>query len=361
MTRRSGVTLVEVLVAIFIMGIGLIALLTLFPIGMLRMARAIHDDRSAQSFRTAEANAIAHSLGTDIDVVSVPTDQYNRNQVNPDVFSNPCPFLPRGIVATPPSVAGLRNAHPYRESFPILVDPIGYYNTTGVAQDWVGGVEPVPQAVGLRGALRRRPVEFVRRLPVTVQQRNLRIFGAFTLWDEMGFEYDIAAGSPGAPKVVGGAALRDPRFSWGYTMQRPMSSDKAVVNVAVVVFDSRSLVGLPSEHVYPNTFFNPVKNTISIDYSGPGVVPPPIRSGKWIMDVTPYNPTPTTGAAHAYWYRVIGVEEKPGNIVELEVQQPIRGLTTFQGTVNPLLGFQGTSVILEGVAEVFDRGPMRLP
>ena len=53
MTRRSGVTLVEVLVAIFIMGIGLLALLTLFPIGMLRMAQAIRDDRSSQSANNA--------------------------------------------------------------------------------------------------------------------------------------------------------------------------------------------------------------------------------------------------------------------------------------------------------------------
>ena len=45
--RDRGVTLVEVLVAIFIMGVGLLALLTLFPLGALRMAEAIKDDRAA--------------------------------------------------------------------------------------------------------------------------------------------------------------------------------------------------------------------------------------------------------------------------------------------------------------------------
>jgi prepilin-type N-terminal cleavage/methylation domain-containing protein len=44
--RRRGITLVEVLVAIFIMGIGLLALLTLFPLGALNMARAVQDDRA---------------------------------------------------------------------------------------------------------------------------------------------------------------------------------------------------------------------------------------------------------------------------------------------------------------------------
>lgn len=46
--RRAGITLLEVLAAIFILGVGLLALLVLFPIGALSMARAIQDDRAAQ-------------------------------------------------------------------------------------------------------------------------------------------------------------------------------------------------------------------------------------------------------------------------------------------------------------------------
>src|SRR5437879_2466574 len=54
---RSGATLTEVLVAIFIMAIGLLALLTLFPLGALSMAQAIKDGRTAQSSRNAFAIA----------------------------------------------------------------------------------------------------------------------------------------------------------------------------------------------------------------------------------------------------------------------------------------------------------------
>jgi hypothetical protein len=43
---RGGITLVEVLVAIFIIGVGLLALLTLFPLGALELAQAIKDDRA---------------------------------------------------------------------------------------------------------------------------------------------------------------------------------------------------------------------------------------------------------------------------------------------------------------------------
>lgn len=53
--RRPGITLLEVLAAIFIVGIGLLALLTLFPLGALQMAQAIKDDRAGQAAASAVA------------------------------------------------------------------------------------------------------------------------------------------------------------------------------------------------------------------------------------------------------------------------------------------------------------------
>jgi hypothetical protein len=44
--QRAGITLIEVLFAIFITGIGLLALLVLFPLGVMDLARAIQDDRA---------------------------------------------------------------------------------------------------------------------------------------------------------------------------------------------------------------------------------------------------------------------------------------------------------------------------
>ena len=49
MTRRSATTLTEVLIAIFIMGIGLMAILALFPLGAAQMAQALKDQRSAEA------------------------------------------------------------------------------------------------------------------------------------------------------------------------------------------------------------------------------------------------------------------------------------------------------------------------
>lgn len=58
---ERGTTLVEVLVAIFIMGVGLMSALTLFPLGALNMAEAIKDDRTAAI--AAEAAAFSQAGG----------------------------------------------------------------------------------------------------------------------------------------------------------------------------------------------------------------------------------------------------------------------------------------------------------
>src|SRR5262245_24748322 len=135
MTRRSGMTLIEVLVAIFIMAIGLLALLALFPLGMLRMAQALRDGRSAQAAPNAQALPVRQAIRNDPAFIS--------DGVLPDLFVNPGLIL--GVKVMP-------DADPYGESYPILVDPIGYYASPGgTAQDWIAG-NP--------GYLRRRPVAF---------------------------------------------------------------------------------------------------------------------------------------------------------------------------------------------------------
>ena len=56
MIRRAGVTLIEVLVAIFVTALGLLALLALFPLGAVSMAQAVKDTRTAYSAAAAAAN-----------------------------------------------------------------------------------------------------------------------------------------------------------------------------------------------------------------------------------------------------------------------------------------------------------------
>src|SRR6516225_1994760 len=63
--RRSGITLTEILIAIMILGIGLVSLATLFPIGLLRLRDASRWSRSALLSETAAADLAARSLLAD--------------------------------------------------------------------------------------------------------------------------------------------------------------------------------------------------------------------------------------------------------------------------------------------------------
>jgi type II secretory pathway pseudopilin PulG len=60
--RRSGITLTEILIAIMILGVGLVSLATLFPIGLLRLRDATRWSRSATLFETAASDAISRGL-----------------------------------------------------------------------------------------------------------------------------------------------------------------------------------------------------------------------------------------------------------------------------------------------------------
>jgi type II secretory pathway pseudopilin PulG len=59
---RSGITLTEILISILIMGIGLISLATLFPIGLVRLRDAARQSRSALLFESAAAEIGSKNL-----------------------------------------------------------------------------------------------------------------------------------------------------------------------------------------------------------------------------------------------------------------------------------------------------------
>jgi type II secretory pathway pseudopilin PulG len=60
--RRSGITLTEILIAIMILGVGLVSLATLFPIGLLRLRDATRYTRSALLLQSAAADTTARGL-----------------------------------------------------------------------------------------------------------------------------------------------------------------------------------------------------------------------------------------------------------------------------------------------------------
>ena len=60
--RSAGITLTEILISILILGVGLVSLATLFPIGLLRLREAQRQTRSAYLFQSATADVAARGL-----------------------------------------------------------------------------------------------------------------------------------------------------------------------------------------------------------------------------------------------------------------------------------------------------------
>src|SRR4029079_1052426 len=81
---RRGITLLEVLTAIFIMGVGLLAILTLCPLGALSMARAVRDDRAATIAANGASLAVVMDLRNDPAVVPYLTSAPTNYTTVPD-------------------------------------------------------------------------------------------------------------------------------------------------------------------------------------------------------------------------------------------------------------------------------------
>ncbi|MBI3409450.1 MAG: prepilin-type N-terminal cleavage/methylation domain-containing protein [Planctomycetes bacterium] len=322
--RRSGATLIEVLVAIFVMGVGLIALLVLFPLGALRMAQAIQDEYCAQAAANADAVGQFQGIRNGSQII-VP--------LVPDPFNNPG--------------GGLTPADPDGPSYAVLVDPSGWRAMSfqpGAARDWVG--------TDFTSRVRRARVGFAD------PTKPWEIYRWFSLLDDINFDVD------GLPKKLGAGTPppieRDIRYTWAYLCQRPRSADVGAVNYAIVVYNRRQLSPNSAltlnEYPYTNAVYDTSRSTVTIDFTG--LPAPPVRPGDWILDTTVDNSkAPLT--PHAFFYRVVSVNDISATQVELEVQTPLRG---FQATRPPIqtapgaTTYVGSVVVFEGIAEVFERG-----
>lgn len=313
MSRRSAVTLIEVLVSIFIMGIGLLALLTLFPLGSLKMAQAIKDDRSAQAAANAEAAAafwdVRHNLLATADDSPSPGGVERM-------------FLgPRGWIDLRTRARGLEGP-----SYPIYVDPFGVLGMAG--RTTAIGALPGMNSPGIP----RRRVTFGDTLAEAQRW--------FALQDDINFN------SNGQPDMPGGQVQRDARYTWAYLVRRPHIKVPALVEMSIIVYRGRPLQLPPGEPTYGPVTFDPNSNSVQVAYDPATQPRPPVRRGGWILDATIYNearqPDP-----HGYFYRVVNVTDLGGTggqaVVVLDLEdRPRRGTN------------QGVLVVMEYVVEVFE-------
>jgi type II secretory pathway pseudopilin PulG len=336
MVLRQGATLIEVLVAIFITAIGLLALLALFPLGVISMSRAIQEERAAECCGNAISAMRWAGRDSGTTTSPKPVDLRVDAMVNP-YFTQP-PNAPTATGTLLPVRSGSVRG------YPVFVDPVGFYNngtTTppfAIAQAWVGRTAGTD------------PLTVPRVAPVPQFYGSwLQTIKWCTLLDDITFG-DGSAANPfdGTPHPFGALLIqRDERYSWAYLLTMPSLTSPSTIYVTVVVYKNRRLqvgsgVGLDDEILFPPgqvTLTAP--NTISLSW-GAAQTKPTIRKGTWVFDATIDPAVP--GSPRGYFYRVSNVTDTSATSMDLETE------TNLQASASG-----GVIVVMPNVIEVFDR------
>jgi hypothetical protein len=355
MNRRSAVTLVEVLIAMFIMALGLMSILALFPVGALQMAQALKDQRCAEAAANAAAwFRLAWKDACEIGGQGQPDPRQrfvialsSPNQDDRVVVTGAPPFSlldakqnlgpPDPSVNLPSMNSGLLGfGGANNPSYPVYVDPIGWKSAPTSAQQWWVAGKTIPRrpffarqqvVFGVVGANQRVDNVF---LNLTTPQRILR---QFSLLDDMSFTPDGKAQATGANQVI----ERQGKYTWAFLVRRQNNLVARQVDLTVVVYSGRSIDVASPETPYPATFDPTNPTSISLPYGG--VVPKPaLRRGWWVFDATTFPP-------QGFFYRVVNVNDETPGVVRLELQTPLKAGSA-----------QRTMVVMDNVAEVFEKG-----
>lgn len=327
--RRAGFSLVEVLVAVFIVSAGLIALLTLFPLGAIQMGQALRDDRSQQCALQADGkirelwrSRVVEGAGLGDPFVTALDD--------PD--GGGAGYTPVPVTSRAPS-------------YPVLFDPFGYASYTNkrtqVAQPYAG-IFP------------RRTTTVPSPTP------NALAYRYASLQDDMEFGPDgtpadrdgLSVNGSGQPLFRGG------RFNYAAVIQRPDNSNRLVADLKILVFDRRNPGVEPADNELLTT------GTSNSQAAGSNLVVQGdtlvtlnlpndtlgLRVGSWIMDGSFAG-----GNRNAHFYRVTSVDAESlaaanQTIVELHIplQKP-------RGDVNPNTAYSPTFYFFRELIDVYDR------
>lgn len=328
MTRRPGMTMPEVLVAIFVVAIGLVSVMAMFPFGAKQMSDALISDRSA-----------SHAVATDGLVRSYWREKVAENNGNSEPFwdalDNPdtTGYFHPGTNST----NRLPQSKANEPSYPVFLDSMGEVGRGSTNKYWVGDGT-------------RTPPSFVprRNMRLVLESPNPASL-ALRLWSQAdGFSWD----DDSVPKL--GVDMRELRYNSLAVIQRPTNRDRYGATLKVVVFINRRHQFYPTgSEVAIGATFVPGSTQLSL----PVTPNTDIRKGSWIMDGTvaqaeirpSTNPKTYTWVRHANFYRVVSAIEDGAGRVDIELHTAIKridGQTT---------AYDGTAVVMAGVAEVFDR------
>jgi hypothetical protein len=307
MTRRAGLTTTECLVALFIMALGVMAILTMFPLGMLNMGQALRDDRTAQC--------------------AINADGYMRPYWKTFVVENQTDTNLSGVGSAFDPTNSIPGTEP---SIPVFVDPIGVeaQNPPGTFATFVGGSTAVPR----------------RTLTLIGNGSNRQSMAIATCTMTDGLTYGMNGNAD--TTTTGGLVERDMRYNWLWVLQRPVNKNRNEVAMQVVVFERRAprFYAANQEVVFPNGTYpalitmNPNTTSLTLPLTSG------VQKGSWIMDAT------NSGSMrHAIFYRVASASDAGGGNLNVELDTVIRRGDGGSGA------FSATIVVMTGVADVFTR------
>jgi hypothetical protein len=297
MQRRPGATLLEVLVALFIMAVGMLALLTLFPLAAISMGQALQDDRAASAATCAENVALAMDIRHDPLVVGSFT-------------------APSGMTALKSNYTG--------PSYPVYVDPWGYLTATTPVGAVSGTTVGIPRvSVNLNTYYPKRGAGPLS----TAEAARL-----FSLPD------DITFTSAGIPDLTTGSVQRGGSYTWAYLLRCPQAWSQAVVSLSVVAYSKRPIQSTPAEFAYTVLAGTGTEGTNSVTLTWSGTKPPAYR-GTWVLDTT----QDANGLPYANYYRVVSATDVATNEVQLELETNLKNDTA-------------VITVMQDVIDVSDKG-----
>jgi hypothetical protein len=370
MQARRGLSLTEVLIAIFVMAIGMIALLVLFPLGMLNMAWALKNNRASQAI--SGANAVADlptfvSAGGNALRFNLRDDPTYLGALKSGAYTD--------LWGGAPPAWSFNDKDP-RTAMVLYVDPVGQ-SSLGVGTT-VGGRNAF-QVLGLGW---QTGIPRVSTTPAGSNQMAAKNWCAQE--DDVTFNPDGSATVDPLTPVV----ERGRRYSWAYSCRWSRMSDASVVQMSVVIYSGRATpISLPTSgnnskistelfylggggflppanppQWWPQLAFRQGSTTATImkpPTTGAGFGMPwplPLKRGDWIFDdtlVTPQDNTQPLLAANGYFYKVIGISDPYINSLNNQVQDVQLDRPAREN------GF--AVVLLQNVVDVRDKSDGRMP
>ena len=285
--RSAGITLTEILISILILGVGLVSLATLFPIGLLRLREAQRQTRSAYLFQSATADVESRGLLSSnsfiaADLLNPPNGLWYYSHVenveyNPLIQDTPAygadPFEVNPNAPPAYISVGAAAASSGGYGLPFAYDPLWRYQT-GYYLDSIGQTMPEarfaagntpagsllrldPSDNGLASAHGlQRLTNFNRPavMPSAMMVPSIFVSPEDVVWQEAtNPNYTVAflGGTVGTPSTVVpdlsiskdlsgySTSTNDWRFSWMITAQQNNSANGAAFEGNIVVFENR--------------------------------------------------------------------------------------------------------------------------